>query len=209
MRCTVVTVVTVGAVVVAAASGGAQTAAPPPPAERQIAGAVMPLPEPQRAGATILGFGADGKMTTLRQGTNDFICLADNPAVPRFHVACYHKGLEPFMARGRELRAQGHQENAVDSIRVVELRSGRYAIPPYAALYQVFARAEDYDAATGAVKSPGALHVIYTPNATAESTGLSPRPVPGLPAAPWLMQGGTPVAHIMVSPPLPPPPSTP
>jgi hypothetical protein len=205
-------VVVVGAVVVAGAAAagrrvGAQTAASPP-VERQIAGAVLPLPEPQRAGATILGFGADGKMTTLRQGTNDFICLADNPTVPRFHASCYHKGLEPYMARGRELRAQGHQENAVDSIRVVELRNGRYVIPPYATLYQVFARAEDYDAATGAVKNPGALHVIYTPNATAESTGLSPRPVPGVPAAPWLMQGGTPVAHIMVSPPLPPPPSS-
>ena len=29
------------------------------------------------------------------------ICLADDPnESPRWHVACYHKALEPFMARG-------------------------------------------------------------------------------------------------------------
>jgi hypothetical protein len=36
-----------------------------------------------------------------------FTCLASDPAVARFHVACYHHSLEPFMACGRALREQG------------------------------------------------------------------------------------------------------
>jgi hypothetical protein len=39
--------------------------------------------------------------------------------------------------------------------------------------------------------------VIYTPGATAETTGLPLTPGPG---APWLMFPGTPGAHIMISP---------
>ncbi|HKG94612.1 MAG TPA: hypothetical protein VKA84_22045 [Gemmatimonadaceae bacterium] len=202
--------VTIGALAAVAAAGrvGAQAAAAspaappvPPPAERQVAGAVTPLPEPLRAGATVLGYGPEGgRLTSLRRGANDFICLADDPAQPGFHASCYHKGLEPFMARGRELREQGKARAAVDSIRQSELRAGRYAIPQNAALYQLFADAADYDPATGAVKNPRALYVIYTPNATPESTGLVAQPVRG---GPWIMYPGTPVAHIMIVPVVP------
>ncbi len=55
-----------------------------------------------------------------------------------------------------------------------------------------------FDAATGKVNEPYLRWVIYTPYATAESTGLSTKSAPG---APWLMYPGTPGAHIMISPP--------
>ncbi len=55
----------------------------------------------------VWGYDASKKLVKLREGTNDMICLASNPDGEQFHVACYHKLLEPFMARGRELRAQG------------------------------------------------------------------------------------------------------
>jgi hypothetical protein len=88
----------------------------PPPAT-QIAGAVIAAPEDRRAGAKVLGWDAAGKNVTLREGSNDQVCLADNPKVEGFNVACYHKDLDAFMARGRELTAQGitdarHQEPA-------------------------------------------------------------------------------------------------
>src|SRR5688500_10828472 len=51
-----------------------------PPAERQIAAAVSPLPAALQAGAKVLGYNAQGKLVTLRAGTNEMICVADDPA---------------------------------------------------------------------------------------------------------------------------------
>ncbi len=82
-------------------------AAEPPTAEWQIKTAVLAAPAAERAAATILGYAANGKVVTLRQGTNNFVCLADNPKQKGFSVACYHKELDPFMARGRALAAEG------------------------------------------------------------------------------------------------------
>ena len=43
--------------------------------------------------------------------------------------------------------------------------------------------------------------MIYVPFATAETTGLPVKPIPG--GAPWLMNPGTGGAHIMINPPRP------
>ncbi len=77
------------------------------PAEDQIASAILAAPEDRRAGAGVLGYNAGGKLVTLREGDNDLICLADKPGNDSFSVACYHRDLGPFMARGRELSAAG------------------------------------------------------------------------------------------------------
>src|SRR5262249_24785660 len=73
---------------------------------RPIEWAVQAAPEAVRADATVLGYRAV-KLVTLRSGTGVLVCLASDPAKPEHHVSCYHKDLEPFMQRGRELRAQG------------------------------------------------------------------------------------------------------
>src|SRR5215831_17289787 len=77
------------------------------PASDQIASAILAAPKERRMAATVLGYNDKGELTTLRKGTNDMICLATDPKDKAFSVACYHKDLEPFMARGRELAAQG------------------------------------------------------------------------------------------------------
>src|SRR2546421_11795842 len=77
-----------------------------PPAD-QIASALLAAPQERRSEATVLGYNAKGEVVTLRKGSNNLICLADDPTDKSFSVACYHKDLEPFMARGRELAAQG------------------------------------------------------------------------------------------------------
>src|SRR3954468_15690794 len=81
-------------------------AAEVPPPQSQIAGAVLAAPAELREGAAVLGYNAEGKMVELRAGKNEMICLASDPAKTAFNVACYHKDLEPFMARGRELLEQ-------------------------------------------------------------------------------------------------------
>ncbi len=166
--------------------------------ERQIAEAVSPLPEPLQAGAKVLGYDETGKVVTLRPGTNEMICLADNPKNPRFHVSCYHKSLDAFMSRGRALRAQNMTEEMVDSTRAREVRAKRLVMPTRpAALYQYFASRDSVDAGTGAVRGAQHLYVVYTPYATYKTTGISEAPVPG---GPWIMFPGTPFAHLMISP---------
>jgi hypothetical protein len=176
---------------------GAQAVVYPAP-ERQIAAAVSPLPEPLQKGAKVLGYDATGKVVTLRTGTNEMICLADNPANPRFHVSCYHKTLDPFMARGRELRGQKMTEEMVDSTRSRDVRAKRLAMPTRpAALYQYFAPRDSVDAAAGTVKGAQYLYVVYTPYATYRTTGISEAPIPG---GPWIMFPGSPFAHLMIAP---------
>jgi hypothetical protein len=176
----------------ATAAGAALTA------DQQVASAVLPLPSEFRASATVLGYGADGRLTTLRRGTGTMTCLAMDPKAARVHVACYHNSLEPFMARGRELRAQGVTGGQVDTVRYAEAKAGKLALPREpAVLYSLSAPTGSYDVATNTIRGARQLFVVYMPNATAESTGLSAIPAEG---SPWIMFPGTPKAHIMFVP---------
>lgn len=168
-----------------------------PAAEEQIAAAIQAAPEERRDGAAVLGFASDGKLVTLRKGTNDLICLADVPQDDSFSVACYHRDLEPFMARGRELLQQGIQGRARNEYRWKEVEEGTLKMPREPRLLYVLT-GSGFDASTGEVKDAYLRWVIYLPFATAESTGFSTVPAPG---KPWLMDAGTAGAHIMISPP--------
>jgi hypothetical protein len=179
----------------AAAAQTAPTIAPP---EEQIASAVLAAPEDRRAGAGVLGYDAQGKLVTLRKGANDLICLADKPGDTRFSVACYHKDLEPFMARGRELEAQGISGGARnENYRWKEIKEGKLPMPREPRMTYVLS-GKGFDAATGTVINGSLRWVIYVPFATGESLGLPTKPKKG---EPWLMDAGTAGAHIMLSPP--------
>jgi len=64
-----------------------------PSVEIQIKGAILAAPEAKRAGAMVYGYNAKGEFVVLRKGTNEIICLADNPNQKGFSVSCYHKGM--------------------------------------------------------------------------------------------------------------------
>lgn len=167
------------------------------PAKEQIAAAVQAAPEERRDGAAVLGYDPQGKLVTLREGTNDLICLADQPGDQSFSVACYHRDLEPYMARGRELVQQGIQGKARNEFRWKEVEEGKLKMPREPRLLYVLT-GSGFDPASGTVKDAYLRWVIYLPFATAESTGLSTASAPG---KPWLMDAGTAGAHIMISPP--------
>jgi hypothetical protein len=168
-----------------------------PPAA-QIAAAVLAAPEDRRDGAEVLGYDAAGAVTVLRKGTNDLICLADRPGDDEWSVACYHRSLEPFMKRGRELEAQGVKGEERMKRRWQEADAGTLAMPKTpAALYVL--NGSGFDAATGKVKDAYLRYVVYTPWATQETTGLPLEPLSE--GGPWLMFPGTAGAHIMISPP--------
>jgi hypothetical protein len=165
------------------------------PVADQIAGAVLPLPKEMREGAGVMGYKTAGKLELLRASKNGMLCLADDPAEDKFHTSCYADTMDPFMARGRELRASGTTGAKVDTARFAEVKAGKLKMPAQpAALYQVFA--DSFDAKTGQVKNGNQLFVVYVPFATPQSTGLSAAPSD---KQPWLMLPGTPKAHIMFS----------
>ncbi len=185
-------------------AAGSLQAQVPPPAE-QIAAAVRPAPAPLRAGARVMGYAADGSLVTLRPGTNELVCRADDPADRNFHVACYHRDLEPFMARGRALRAENRTRAEIDSIREAEIEAGTLAMPRHAtALYSLSARPDSSGTPIDPATDGDPLHVVYTPYATPESSGITATPARGVP---WLMYPGRPWAHVMIIPERPRPPA--
>lgn len=168
--------------------------------EDQINMAVFAAPEEHREGAMVLGFDEDGNVITLREGSNDFVCLADNPESSRFHVSCYKKSLEPFIARGRALQAEGKNPGEIFEIREKEAIEGTLEMPKEpATLYAYYGDDVVYDPETNTIEGAQYRYSIYIPFATQESTGLPLRP--NAPGHPWLMNPGTHRAHIMITPP--------
>lgn len=169
------------------------------PAEVQIKTAVLPAPEEEKADAMVYGYNKEGELVVLREGSNNLVCLADDPAKEGISVSCYYKKLEPFMARGRELTAQGKNFKEKRAIRGEEVASGKLKMPEEPSMMYIFyGTDENYNHTTGDLKDGKFRYVIYTPFATTESTGLPGKPhAPGMP---WLMDPGTHRAHIMVGP---------
>src|SRR5690606_6247411 len=100
-----------------------------PSAESQIKTALLACPEMYQEGAKILGYNQKGELTTLREGNNDMICLADDPNRDGISVSCYSNKLEAYMARGRELIAEGKTEVEKRDIRKTEIDAGTLMMP--------------------------------------------------------------------------------
>lgn len=169
------------------------------PEDIQIKTAVLAAPEDQREGAMVYGYDEDGNMKVLRKGDNYMVCLADDPSKEGIQIACYSKKLEPFMARGRELKAEGKSEVEKRQIREKEANDGTLKMPDApSTLYILSGLEENYNPESGELKEGKFRYVIYIPYATAASTGLPDKPeAPGMP---WIMEPGTYRAHIMISP---------
>lgn len=168
--------------------------------EEQLEEALLAAPESLRDEATVLGYGgsprAEDVLTVVREGTNDLLCIADDPAREGFHVACYHASLDPYMRLGRTLRADGLGRSEVMEARYAALEAGEFSMPAAAAVYSLSADSPP-DPATGSeAEGLRRLTAVYVPDATVEGTGLPGRPSGG---GPWLMLPGTPWAHIMIS----------
>ena len=165
------------------------------PADPLVAGALAAAPPDLREGAGVMVW--EGERTrTLRKSSNGLLCLADRPGDARFSTACYQEGLEPFMARGRELRAAGKTRAEIDSIRLADIGAKRYTLPP-AVLYNLAGSADSLGA-DGVPRDAQRWYVVYMPYATPETSGLSLQPDAA--GVPWLMYPGKPWAHAMITP---------
>ena len=84
--------------------------------EQQIASALFAAPLEAREGAMVYGYDKDGNFVIPREGHNEMICIADDPNKDGFEVVSYHNQLEPYMARGRELKE-------TDSVKSASLKN--------------------------------------------------------------------------------------
>lgn len=164
--------------------------------------AVLAAPADKRDGPTIYGYSARNEFMLLRKGTNELVCLADDPRQKGLSVSCYHRDLEPFMERGRVLKQAGKKADEILKIREQEVKDKKLTMPNHpSTLFSYTAKDENYNPTTGEVKDGYLRYVVYIAYATAESTGLPLKPeAPGMP---WIMDPGTHRAHIMINPPVP------
>ncbi len=170
-----------------------------PTTEVQIKTAVLAAPAEKRDSAMVYGYSPTGEFVVLRKGLNEMVCIADDPKQVGFSAACYPRDLDPFMARGRDLKKLGKSQKEVFEVREQEVKSGKLVIPKGSTLFVFSATEESYNKVTGEVANGNFRSVVYLPYATSASTGLPLKPV--APGMPWLMDAGTHRAHIMINPP--------
>jgi hypothetical protein len=168
-----------------------------PSPEIQITAATLAAPPDLRDGAAVWGYNAQGELVRLREGKNELICLANDPSEASFSVACYHRDLEPYMARGRELLAQKVTGQKRNEIRWKEVAERKLSLPREPRTLYILS-GTGFEISSGKVTDAYLRWVIYVPFATPESTGLSTK---ASDSAPWLMFPGTAGAHIMINPP--------
>jgi len=159
----------------------------------------MAAPKESREGSKVIGYNMAGEFVTLKEGDNEFICLADDPNRDGFSAACYHKDLDPFMAKGRELKAEGKTGKEVFDIREEEIKSGKLEMGKAGTTLHIYYGSNTmYDPETSEVEGAQYRYVVYMPWATSKSTGLPEAPL--APNHPWIMDPGTHKAHIMFTP---------
>src|SRR4051794_11438342 len=71
--------------------GKSTGAASTPNDKALIKSAMEAAPAKVGAGATVIAAGPDGKMRTVRKGTNGFTCMPDNPVTPGKDPMCMDK----------------------------------------------------------------------------------------------------------------------
>ncbi|MGD8341267.1 MAG: hypothetical protein PVH89_10815 [Gammaproteobacteria bacterium] len=156
-----------------------------------IAEAVLPLPEDLRAGATVYRYDPEtGSRVVLRQGTN--------------HVECHPKNLDGFTwcypiatAARRDLSARLMAEGVSDAERAEAVAAAEAAgeiepTPFGSILYRLY----DGD------DRIRLLWVVVLPGATSDELGMptASQRDPSLAGQglPWMMEEGTPQAHLMI-----------
>ena len=157
-------------------------------AEKQklIHDALLALPEHLRESAMVASYDEVGNRTVLREGSGEIICQADDPT-PGFFVSCFHRSAEPHFVHRRKWTSEGKSQEEKTELQLAGIKEGK--LP-----HEQVGRAGYALMGANALTAPS-LMVIYVPNATAESTGLSTTPSN---FRPWLMLAGTPLAHVMM-----------
>lgn len=167
--------------------------------DQQISSALYAAPQNAREGAMVYGFDSNNNLIVLKEGTNEFICIADNPKKDGFQTIAYHNSLEPYMSRGRVLDANGKSRKEKEDIRSSEAESGTLLMPRApATLHVYYGKNGFYNTKTDSIENAKYRYVVYIPYSTQASTGLPLSP--NGKSHPWLMFPGKYNSHIMITP---------
>jgi hypothetical protein len=176
-----------------------------------IKAAVLPLPESLRAGATVVNFEAGGTYTVLRKGSNDMVCIHEpTEGTGRayksgkiFWAHCYNESIFAMMKLRADLMKDLARAGKTVDAKVVndavesEIKSGKLKLPAHPTTgFQMRGPLSGYNAAANTV-SPEikSWQMVIIPYATGASLSLPEERTPGLP---WVMDSGSPMAHIMI-----------
>jgi hypothetical protein len=153
--------------------------------EEMIASAMSAAPEAVAKDATIISMKADGKTKVLRQGTNGFTCMADNPDTPGPDPMCMDANAMEFINAWI-----GHKAPPEGKIGFMYMLAGgtdASNTDPYAKGPQ----SGNHWVATG----PHVM-IVGAPVATMTS-GYPKSPDPDT-SRPYVMWAGTPYEHLMI-----------
>jgi len=152
--------------------------------QKMIKSAMQAAPKKVSAAATIVAMDADGKMRTLREGTNGFNCMPDNPATPGPDPMCMDKAALEWAGAW-----VGHKTPASGKVGFMYMLSGGtdasntdpYATKPSAGNHWI---------KTGP-------HVMIV-GADASFYDMYPKSPDPDTSAPYVMWSGTPYQHLMI-----------
>src|ERR1700674_995817 len=162
----------------------AKAPAPSAADKKMIQSAMQAAPKKVSAAATIVAINADGTMRTLREGTNGFTCMPDNPATPGPDPMCMDKAAMEWAGAW-----MGHKTPASGKIGLMYMLSGgtdASNTDPYATKPS----AENHWIKTGA-------HVMIV-GADPSFYDMYPKSADPDTPVPYVMCGGTPSQDLMI-----------
>jgi len=172
--------------------------APPSASNQAVAGAVLPLPAPLRAGATVVRLDALYRPDVLRTGTNGMVCIADAPDDDRFDVRCYRDGFIPVVYRAFQLGYAVSGPQVDDEVRAGTLKLSREPTAGYRCLGPIAGYDAQHQSVDGRVECWQSIHFPFR---TAAELGLpDERVVPESQQrqVPYVMSSGNYWAHVMI-----------
>lgn len=166
----------------------AQTAAPPASdAEEMIRSASSAAPLSVTGNATIVDRtmppSGDGSATVLREGSNGWVCMPDNPEVPGDSPACLDAPWRGFL----EALVAGEQPPAAQGLGIAYMLRGDFPVS------NLDPAATGPEADNEWIPDSGPHVMLLAPD-TEILADLPTSPGDG----PWVMWAGTPYAHVMV-----------
>jgi len=175
---------TAASTVSAAETAKKQPAAAKAPSDAQlIASAQRAAPAKVSKDATIIAMDADGKMRTLRQGTNGFTCMADSPATPGPDPMCMDKNA--FAWAGAWMAHKDPPQGKVGFMYMLEGGTDASNTDPFAA---------KPTASNHWIKTGPHIMVVGADASFYDSYPKSPDPDT---TQPYVMWAGTPYQHLM------------
>ncbi|MGE3510366.1 MAG: hypothetical protein AB7N65_15960 [Vicinamibacterales bacterium] len=158
----------------------------------EITQATLPLPEDLRATATVYKYDPKtGDRITLRKGTGFVECMPRSP--DDGFTRCTNVVTAPRRDLAAKLKAQGKSASEISEAIAAAIKAGTIKPTPFGTMsYRLYGKKDRIQL----------LWVLAVPGATPDSIGVSTGSQRNAALAgngrPWLMQAGTPGAHIMI-----------